>query len=448
MQQQPKTSRFLSSRGNDSSVYDRSYNYSGRNAIGMYSTVGLQDDILNTNPTVQIGFLGLVSSMLGAEFTLGGNPGVDQKVSDYIREALFERMNTRFKVLVWNTFKALLYGVAPHEVTFKYEDNLWYINDMSYRPLRGFDINTLAKKEGEWWPTGRYQWRDHTGKVLESSFGAPGELDKALAWWPVYGESLVGTPLIRPIMNEHYEKSDIRKIRRIAIQKALFGTPYVHAAENSTKAIDDPEVTATLETIGQQFIDEEGCVFIPEWVKEHGQLFAQTDAISKSIDAENHCDIQTLQAFGSQWIARGLMSPYGSNAAGDSDASAQQQLRVFFFEWFSSELQPLIDWLIDLNFGKQTYYPELKVVSTQGVGPAEEVRAFVQLVQQGVVKASDKDDAHFRMLHRWPARDQATEREVPKAAPTVPGKFDQKTGLDTRDRENEEREEYREAEVK
>jgi hypothetical protein len=424
--------RRIAERADRTQPFDKTYAYSGRNAVGTSVQLGLYDEMLKTNPTVVIGFLGLISSMLAAEFDVVGAK-VDPKIKEFVRETLFHRMDRRFKSVISTVFKALIYGVAPHEVTFKLEnDGLWYFKDLAYRPLRGFDLGTITKKDGEWWASGKYLWTDAQGKQQYCEFGAPGEAGKGLVWWPIYGESVLGDPLSRPMANEHKEKEDIRKARRMMIQKSLFGTPYVQANEGCEFGIDSDEVQDTLASVADSMINESSAIYSPGWVKEIGQLFSDSDAIQNSVAAENHADIAILQAFGSQQLARGLMSPYGSNAAGGTDADNQQQMRIYFYEWLASSIQDPIDMLIDINFGPQIYYPEIKVISTQGVGPAEEVRAYTQLVSAQNIAPSAADEDHFRRLFRWPDRDPQAVK-VQTTTTQVPGAYDAATGDDTRD---------------
>lgn len=145
--------------------------------LGNVYSPGLIDEMLTTNPTIQLGWLGLSAAMAQAQVALVPC-GCRPDVYELINEMLFKRLETRFQQVFLDTLQALLYGVAPAEVSIAWEYGHWIISDISARPARGFDLFNLKKQSRDWWITGRYSWITGSGAQPQSSVAPRGSLTR------------------------------------------------------------------------------------------------------------------------------------------------------------------------------------------------------------------------------------------------------------------------------
>lgn len=416
---------------------------SPRQSVNQYSMLGniyeqgLIEDMLTTNPTVQLGVLGLSSAMAQAQISLS-KVNCKSEIYDFVFNMLFKSLNTRFQQVFLDSLNALFYGVQPFEVSMDFKFGHWVITDLSARPVRGFNLYTIKKNPGEFWINGTYQWYAADGGIKTVECGAPWEPDKALIFWPVFGQGLLGKSLLRPIVNEHLEKCQIRKLRGAALRKVLFGTPILHARkrDQDEDQLNPKEVDAAKMAVASAATGNSACLYLSDAFDTPNILYADSNGIAKSIEAENAIDIQILMSLGSASIARGLLSGYGSQGAGENDQILQDNIRSFYFQWFAEAFQSLIDYIVDLNFGPQEYYPELSIVSPSAMTTPQLSRTLVQLVSAGLIQPTKDDEAVLRRLCRMPEQSSNLIAKTNEAKPHVlgiTGHYDSATGTDTRE---------------
>lgn len=423
--------------GNSSNEYSSlAQNVNFHQMLGSVYEPGLIDTMLTTNPTIQLGWLGLSAAMSQAQVSLK-QVGAKDEIYNFVYEMLFRRLETRFQQVFLNALQALLYGVAPAEVSLAFRGGHWVFKDITARPVRGFDLYNIRKEPGEWWINGRYSWYSTNGALKTVKCGGPNDKDSAIFWWPVFGEGLLGRSLLRPIVNEHLEKCEIRRLRGAALRKVLFGTPVLRARERRTdeSELGDADIQSAKRSVAMAATGNSACLYLPDGFEKLEILYSGSDGLAKSVEAENAIDIQILMALGSSHIARGLLSGYGSQGAGENDQMLQDSIRRYFFQWFAQAFQPLIDWIIDINFGYQAHYPELEVVSPSVMTIPQLSRTLTQLVNSGLLRPCEEDEEELRRLCRMPEQSGKLIKQETKDNPSVlgiSGHYDSITG-DTRE---------------
>ena len=398
--------------------------------LGSYTHIGLIDRALQIDSTLATAWLGLISVMVSAEVDIKPS-GASQEVIDFVKEALFKRADRRFADFHTDLLNALLYGVAPFEVTLKYEDNHWWLRNLNFIHPRFFDWSSLKKEPGEWWVTGRCFVNG-----LPTPVGGPGS-GLPVVWWPVYGRGILGSSLMRPVIATHVEKAEVQDERRIALQKSIQGSIVALSGEPTTlmEELTPEQLEDVATALANCAAGTDNAVALPPQIKQVMPIYPATDSISKSIEAEDHCDLSMLSAFGSLSSARGILTGYGSQGAAVGDSQAQQALRSYFFQWGARLFQNIIDWLIDVNFGAQKCYPELRIISSTPQTAESLVRAAVQLSAAGAIQYTEADEAFFRQLLRLPEKQGHVIEPTTQAddAKLTTGHYDTATGLDTRD---------------
>lgn len=405
--------------------------FSGRQWLGWPNIPGQADIALESDPALSAGWLGLLSIMAQAEIDVGGRD-VPSFIRDFFRNMLFKKGSRRFNNVFIDLLGALLYGVQPLQVILSYSNGYWLLDDLWPVPARYFSLETVKKNSNEWWITG-----DLTVNNKRIKAGAPGS-GLPVFFWATYGPGLFGRSILRPVMGDHEEKQYSRKLRGVGLSKSVLGT--VALFEKQPEAQDTPLTPEQMEEYAQTLADavtarDRSAVMFPYNVGSVQPIYAAADSISKTIDAENHADLSILQAFGSQHMARGLLSGYGSQGAGETDSRAQQALRGYYFQWAAGAIQPLLDWLTELNFGPQESYPELSIISPEAQGPKSLVDEYTRLTAAGVLSATPADADFFRRLLRLPQGNGKIEK-MHKAPVAVSGTFGNNVLGDTRDAED------------
>jgi hypothetical protein len=441
-------SSYLARKGGHDSLYDRNTNLTYSKAQGRLGTIGEWEQMLKTNPIARIAYTSMIATLQSATFHIGipeqaNEKDVNPEVKQFVNDLLFVKPDKRFSQYVGRLLRAIAYGFYPQEITTKLEDGKLYIADLDPRPPRTFEPTTI-KREADGWVRAQQQFYDEKDELKTVNYGAPGEGGKGWLWWPVYGDGLFGDPILRPVFNEHKEKEDIRRIRRLAVQKFLCPTPVVtsreDAGQDDEKAHKD-EVEDTEKAIGSVVYDEEGVLTLPPWVESLTQFIPPGDAIAASIEAENHCDIQILLAFFAQWVARGLLAAYGSAGASGVDTQEQRNIRKHFVEWIKDQVQILIDYFVDWNYGPQLVYPELAVIYREELTLRDEVAAASQLMRGGGLDIDDLLRAYFRRQFNWPAEGPDHKPAISKGQPeSQPGNEPDQPDERTPENRSEERE--------
>lgn len=408
--------------------------YAGRDWLGFNEFIGIADQTLMSNPTVAAGWQELLSVMAQASVGLTGEDKVPE-IHAFLSEMLFSQMSRRINAVLIELLDALIYGVQPMQVITEYiYGKGWVIRDLLAVPARYFQIETASKKPGQWWVEGFVQ--TDNGLV---ECGGPGS-GKALFLWATFGPGLLGRSILRPIMSYNEEKDEARRLRGVGLGKSVLGTliakerrPDISSGETGMNEQQLTNVSNTLASLTSP-VAQASVGTVPYTIESVQPVYPAADSIGKTIETENHADLTALQAFGSQHMARGLLSGYGSQNAGDNDAKAQQALRGYYYQWLANTLQPLLDWVIDMNFEAVPFYPELHIVSPSAQEPASLINSYCRLVQAGAIQPTTADQDYIRQLLRLPERTagQIIPLDIGKE---VAGYYNQKTGMDTREPE-------------
>lgn len=401
--------------------------FSGRQWLGWPNVPGQADVALESDPALSAGWLGLLSIMAQAEIDIGGRD-VPPQIREFFREMLFKKASRRFNNVFIDLLGALLYGVQPLQVLLSYSNGFWLLDDLWPVPARYFSLETIKKRSNEWWINGDLFVNGQRIKAGPPGSGLP------VFFWATYGPGLFGRSILRPVMGDHEEKQYSRRLRGVGLTKSVLGTValFERPPENQDNPLTEKQMEEYAETLADAVTARDrSTVMLPYNVASVQPIYAAADSITKTIDAENHADLSILQAFGSQHMARGLLSGYGSQGAGETDSRAQQALRGYYFQWAAGAIQPLLDWITDLNFGPQDAYPELSIISPEAQGPKNLVDEYTRLTAAGVLTSTPADADFFRRLLRLP-QGNGQLAEMKKAPIAVSGSFDKIKG-DTRD---------------
>lgn len=411
--------------------------YSGQAWLGTPYSVGKADEALLTDPAIAAGWQELSSVMAQAAVGITGADKVPA-IHEFLSAMLFSRLNRRFNAIIVDLLQALIYGVQPMQVITAYDaaSGRWELKDLLPIPARNFELYSLKYKPGQWWIEGNIILFD--GRIIECT--GPGQ-GGALVLWATFGPGLLGRPIIRPVMAYNEEKASARKLRGVGLYKSVLGTLLAFERKPDLNSGEAPMNTEQLSGVSDALAKltngaaNSSVGTMPYTIDQVTPIYPAADAIGKTVEAENHADMAILQAFGSQHLARGLLSGYGSQGAGQADMQAQQALRGYYYQWIANTLQPVLDWIVDLNFTRPDYYPELHIVSPTAQEPASLINSYCRLLQAGGLEATTADQDYIRQLLRLPARTAGQPVKKQEATGLGAGYYNQATGEDTREPE-------------
>jgi len=368
----------------NTAALDKNWRTRYTDAVGTISDVGKWREMEQTSVMVSLGSRALLGVLQGVNWDFQHHEDTPEQIVEYLRSAFFERMDRPWESVAESIFAAVRYGFAPHEITLFTEGNLVYLRDLGYRPPWTIDLYTVRKGDKGWMEcTQRYYRPDNMG-IEMAFFGQPGEAGKGWLLWPTFGDNggPLGEAFYRPIFAIYEEWADALRRRRIAVQKTV-GVPIAFVRENAKPTEDDQEDTR--EELGSLTTHEKGSGTMPAWVERIEWSHPEPESIRALTEVLGDCDARIALAFGAQYAIRGLLTKYGTQSAGETDSAQLSGHRQYFLDWLSRQVQPIVDWLVDENFGPQKYYPQLTASAPEELEPAVLVDSIVKASAGGAL---------------------------------------------------------------
>ena len=394
-------------------------------AIGDPTTVGDYQKMVAADTTIAAGWRATTFVLQGLQADITAHEDADEKVVEWARMCFFEMPKKRFEKYAQSLWLALRDGVAPHEITIKLENGIAYLADLQYRPLRTIKLSSIILDE-DGWVTCEQQYRGKDGLTKIAKY-APPMTDAGAGWmlWPIYGDetSPVGLPVLRPMWFIWRQKIKALLDMAIGVERNLVGNPYVKAREKAE--VKEEQKTDTLNQLERMRTNERGAMYYPAWVEEHG--FEQTSGgeIDKIISVLTYYDNSILQAFGAQWMAMGLGQNTSTRSLGEIATGKQDDVGVAYFDWLANAFQPLINFLVDYNFGPQKYYPSIRCTRTNELTVEQLVDLMARMMSARLLKYDKQLEIFLREKLKVPEIEEETRDEPAEAeeagTPPTPG---------------------------
>lgn len=385
----------------------------GEKAIGTTSTLGAWASMLQTNIAVATGARALISILQGTQYSVGAHELCPEPVKAFVNELLFERAKRPFSQYAEDLFKAVLFGFSAMEITTYLADGKLWFKDMDYRAPETFNVNSIKMRE-DGWVEAEQRYYDSANTLKTVQYGGPGEPGKGWIYWVTFGgNGVLGEALMRPAYALHEEYVDAIIMRRVAGQKCVAGTPTLHVrqgtATDGSGTVTKEAIDNTLAVIAKQRTHENGVILLPDWVESIDNEFTDHAVVSEYTAIINDCITKILILFSSGQLARGLLASFGTNAASESDADQQRNLRRYFLDKLKNWMQPLINYFVNVNFGEQRFYPELQATYVEEMDTTTRVNALNIGKNAGLYKPGKADRDEFRDIMRIAAVEEEEE---------------------------------------
>jgi hypothetical protein len=402
------------------SAYDANSKTRGTAATGTISTPGQWRRMEQTCPAVAAGARALLGVLQGSAVDLKAHEGTPEQIVDYLRECLFERPRQQFATTLESILSAVRYGFAPHEITIYRDAGKIWLAGLEYRPPQTFDLHSCRRLPSGW-VEATQRYIDSDGTIKTAQYGEPGRAGTGILLWPVSGGegALLGEGFYRPLYAIYEEWAEAVNLRRIAMQRASLGALVV-TQRDTGKAPDVTALEATEEALGEMITVEKAVVILPQWVESAAFEFSRPEAIDAITGVIQDCETRILQAFGAQYAARGITTQHGSYSASRTDADELRGHRASYASWISQQIQPLIDWLVNLNFGEQRHYPELSVSVPRELTPQDLITAASQAVSAKLLIVDSGVRNNIRLALQQEPEGDEVEDELAKPEPTPP----------------------------
>jgi hypothetical protein len=413
-----------------------------RKVMGDLSTPGQWRIMEQTCPTISVGKRARIDILQGVKWDVASHEDTPEEVVEYVREMLLERMVKRFEQVARNCFEAPGYGAAPQEITTYVADGKLWVRDLDPRPIQTFEKHTVRENEdGFIEGTQRFYDGKSNGSTLKSvEYGTPGEDGKGWLFWVTWGYngSIFGEGFYRSLYTIYLEWADAIRYRRIATQKASLGVPCAFAREGTQQTKDERDAAA--ETLGDVTTHELGAFIAPDWMEKIEWTFTNGEAIDALTEVLRDCEMRMLIMFGAQYAGRGTLTGTGTNAAGEVDSRELKGHRQAQIDWLSSQIQPLINIMVDENFGEQKHYPSLVGSVPYEINPSQFVDSLVKAAAGNtlIIDKNIRDEVR-RALKLEPEGDEVEEilAEKQEQADALRAAVANKVGDDKQDPESD-----------
>lgn len=381
------------------------------------------DKVRRSDPQIKMLLSAVLNPICSAKYEIqpASDDPQDQKIADLIKHILFCDMRQSFKSVLRQAGSVLTFGHAPMEKTFKLVMN--HPEFKTYHGLASLDL--IGQKTIERWLLNK-----ESGELEAIEQISNGDLGKTvtisrkefmLFVLDQEGSNYEGVSWLRPCYGNWFRKNLYQKLNGIGIEKFAVPTPIVKFMQGAQNTEQFDNILDALEvyTSGQA-----NYMTLPSGYELEMQPNTyDPEKVEASIDKE---DIRMAKAFLANFLELGLngTGAYAlSNDFSDFFLSGITHVADEICSVFNNDV---IKELVELNFGPQAKYPELRhsgITDKAGKELAETISAFIS---SKVITPDDELEKHMRKRLDLPEMSEVGRRDV-----TPPNPFGQQVDPET-----------------
>ena len=320
----------------------------------------------------------------------------DKEIAEFVREALFDKMNVTFDEFLVEVFTFLAFGFAVFEKVYKLENGKLYIKKLASRKQ-----TTITG----WFKDGV---RQQTPLPINEGVNE-GENDIIIPWSKIIvfthkkeGDNYEGVSLLRPAhINFHY-KRQLYKFDGVQKERQSVGIPVMYIPSDASDA--DKEEAQTI--VNNVRVMEQTGVVIPG-SKDEGWLFEMADMkaggsntnMMESIKEHNREISKVMLA---QFLELGNTDS-GSRSVGETMNEMFLMVSQAIGNYVASIISnDLVKELVDLNFDTEKY-PKVKVSKIKKIDYEAMSSALDRLAGQGLITPTIETEVYLRDTLDLPA---------------------------------------------
>ena len=375
--------------------------------------VELVEEMRRTDAAVKAAENAVKVPLLASDWTIGSKSDDEQgeEIRAFIEENLFNMTNRSWKDLLREMLTYLTFGYAVFEMIFEVRDGVVYLSDLS--PRVQASIEKWETKDGS---------LGITQRILNDSGVTYAEVpaEKLIILTnDKEGDDLTGQSIFRSAYRSYYMKTNLYKIQGIQAERWGVGLPVVKMGEDVAYGEDEKDKAEELARNIRA--NQKAYAVMPpgydlEILTPSGNPIG--DSIEKAIDHHNRQIVLSI-------LAQFLM--LGGDGTGSLALSKDQS--SFFLKVLEDKASYLTEQinkkvikpLVDINFGKQEYYPELTFSPLGDTDLAEMSKVVADLLNAGAITKNSKDEQYIRSLFGFPELTEEEQEEVdemPEEQPT------------------------------
>lgn len=332
------------------------------------------------------------------------DPKFDQHV-ELVKYNLFKGMKTPWSKFIREALTVIEFGNAPFEITHKnvMESPVGQhtgIADISWRSPKTIERFNV-KHDGSLHSISQYAYGD-LGRTVDIH-----EDFLMLMGLDVEGSNYEGVSLLRPCYGNWFRKQNYLKLNAIGVEKFAVPTPIATVPSGKEGT---PEYDALLDALESYVSHDKNYLVKPEgWEIDLSTNTYDPSKVEASIDSE---DKRMVKAFLANFLELGM--------SGSGSYALSNDLSDFFLggiEYIADHIaeninNKIIKPLIEMNFGKQEVYPEIKFVGISDKAGEELANVLSRLAEKKFITPDDKLEENLRRRYRLPEMSDVGQREV------------------------------------
>jgi len=330
----------------------------------------------------------------------GSDDSRDQKIKEFVEEALFDRMSKPWNETLKDILTYLDFGFFVGEKVFKVEDGFVWWKKLAYRAQTSImKFQTKGKKDGI--------TQILSGDIADKKDRMPSiPIEKLLIFSnEKEGDNWRGVSILRSAYKPWFLKENLEKIDAIGFERNAVGVPIFKMPPNPDAA--DVEKA---EELGKNLrVNEKAFVMLPSgWDLEIASSKYEGQGIGRAINRYNRDIVANVLA---HFLDLGS-GPTGSRALSVDQSEAFYKSLQAIGDYIASVWNGhAIPQLVDLNFDNVTKYPKLKVTGIEKVDVERFSRALQGLAMSGVLTIDDDLEDYVRSKLKLPDKMEAESEE-------------------------------------
>lgn len=225
------------------------------------------------------------------------------------------------------------------------------------------------------------------------------------------GDNYQGISMLRPCYGNWFRKNVYRQLQAIGIERAAKGVPIGKIPADILTRDDYEEQRKQFQKVLDALASHQtnGIIMGAGFELEELKLTHDADKVQKVIKSEN---IEMTKAFLANFMEMGIEQGSGSYALGSDISDIFLSGLTAHAKIIEERIDlQIIQKLVNAKFGPREFYPKLKATGINDKA-GKEIAEIIQIyIQTGVLKTSDRLEAHVSALHKLPPPDRENEED-------------------------------------
>lgn len=334
-----------------------------------------------------------------------------EKMAELVEHILFKDIGKPFTAFLHEALSFIDQGFVVFEITDKIVVNhpkfgsYNGIRQIGFRSQRTIERFNLDHATGDLISVSQYAYGDLQRQVeIPAQFLMVMSMDKE-------GDNYEGISWLRPCYGPWKRKDHHLKAEAIGIEKYAIPTPILKVPPNKEKG---EEFDNAVNVVRRYVTHQQQYISLPDgWAIDFLKTDFDSEKIRASINAEN---VEMVHAFLANFLELGNNTSSGSFALSfdlsDFFLGGIQYIANLICEHVNSTL---VKRIVDLNFGPQEEYPQLKVSGITDKAGKELSEVIKNLVDSKVIIPDDNLEEDMRERYELSKKSDVGQREVQPA---------------------------------